>query len=216
MARGAAKPDPFAEAYNVLRTNLDLTSVDGHGKCIVVTSPGPKEGKTSVAVNLAIAAAGLGLKVVLFEGDLRSARLHRVFGVEARPGLTNFLAKTAAVNGHVRETGVKNLWVLPRGSRTTNPSELLHHAALAELLEDLRASYDLIVIDSPPMLSVTDASALSPLVDGYLLVIRAGKTPRQAAKDAIQRIQHVHGTVLGVVLNDVNPKKHAYYPKGGY
>jgi capsular exopolysaccharide synthesis family protein len=220
VAVGKTARGIFAEAYRTLRTNLDLTSTDGLGRCIVVTSPGPQEGKTSVTVNLGIAAANIGLKVVLLEGDLRQSRLHRVFLLQARPGLVNYLAKGAPSNGYIRETHVKNLWVIPRGSRPANPGELLHSAGLADLIEDLREHYDLIVIDTPPMLTVSDALVLSPLVDGYLLVARSGKTPRQAAKMAIQQIQRAQGTVLGVVLNDLNPKRHGYscyrYPRYEY
>ena len=200
----------FSEAYRSLRTNLDLTTVDGTGRCIIVTSPGPQEGKTCVAVNVAIAAAGVGLKVLLLEGDLRRSRLHRVFVVKARPGLVNYLANGDEINGHIRRTHIENLYVLPRGSRPANPTELLHSEVLADLLDRLREEFDLIVIDTPPMLTVADAAVLSNLADGYLLVLRAGKTPRQAAIEAVKQIEHVHGKVLGVVLNDVNPKERGY------
>jgi len=208
----------FSEAYRTLRTNLDLTTLDGRGRCIVVTSPGPQEGKTCVVVNLGIAAANVGLNVLLLEGDLRRSQLHHVFSVDARPGLVNFLANGAPIEGHIRPTSVPNLSLLPRGFRPSNPTELLHSAALAELIDDLRESYDLILIDTPPILTVADASVLSPIVDGYLLVVRSGKTPRQAAIAAVQQVQHVHGTVLGVVLNDVSPKaqRYHYYPHREY
>jgi capsular exopolysaccharide synthesis family protein len=218
VADGTAVTSLFAEAYRTLRTNLDITTLDGHGKCIIVTSPGPQEGKTCIAINLAIAAANVGLKVLLLEGDLRRARLHRVLLLDARPGLVNFLANGTTINGHIKETHIHNLWLLPRGSRPANPAELLHSETLADLLEELRSTYDLIVVDTPPLLSVADASVLSPLADGYLLVLRARKTPRDAAKKAIQQIEHVGGKVLGVVLNDVNPKeqRYRYYHRYAY
>ncbi len=210
LARLTRTRCPFSEAYRTLRTNLDLTSHEGEGRCVVVTSPGPQEGKTCVAVNLAISVAGVGLKTLLLEGDLRRARLHHVFHIPARPGLVDYLADSTTLNGHIRPTNITNLWVLPRGSRAANPTELLHSEVLAQLLEELRRDFDLIVIDTPPMLTVADASALSPLADGYLMVLRARRTPREAAIEAIKQLQMVHGRILGAVLNDVDPRDRAY------
>jgi len=210
IARLSHTECPFSEAYRTLRTNLDLTTHEGVGRCVVVTSPGPQEGKTCVAVNLAISVANVGLKTLLMECDLRRAQLHHVFHIPARPGLVNYLGNPSTLNGHLRPTNIENLWVLPRGSRAANPTELLHSEVLAQLLEELRRDFDLIVVDTPPMLTVADASALSPLTDGYLVVLRARKTPREAAIQAVKQLQMVHGRILGAVLNDVSPKDHAY------
>lgn len=198
-----------AEAVRALRTNLTFMSPDEPFKTVLLTSAGPAEGKTTVACCIAAAMAQAGNKTVIIDCDLRRARIHKVFGATMDEGLTSAVLEGSIV-GAVKETEVPNLHVLPAGPLPPNPAELLHSKRFREMLSELNRTYDRIVIDSPPVVAVTDAAVLSTMVDATLVVVRAHATPRDGARHAIRSLRKVGTPVTGVVLNAVDLTRHEY------
>jgi capsular exopolysaccharide synthesis family protein len=199
-----------AEAYRSLRTNL-LFSQTGHAmRRVLVTSAMAAEGKTTTASNLAVTFAQQGKSVLIIDGDLRKARLHRVFGITREPGLVDVIAEFATLDDAIRPTPIPNLFVLAAGTLPPNPSELLGSVRMREVLKDVSERYDLVLIDAPPVLVAGDASILSVLVDGTVMVLRAGQTDRGAALAAVQQLKSVGAHMLGSVLNDPDAKVASY------
>jgi non-specific protein-tyrosine kinase len=201
---------PISEAFRVLRTNIRFSGVDKPIRTLVVTSAGPTEGKSTTAANLAAVMAQAGLKAIVVDADLRRPRLHRIFGIHPRGGLTGSLLE-GSMDGRLQPSRVEGLAVLPAGDRPPNPSELLGSRRLRELLGLLTQHVDMVVIDSPPVLPVTDAAVLAQSVDGVLLVIDAGETRRGIAQHAVESLRQVGANVIGVVLNRVPTGKGGYY-----
>jgi succinoglycan biosynthesis transport protein ExoP len=203
---------PVAEAYRVLRTNVQFSTLDKPSRTFVVTSANPGEGKTTTVANLALVMAQTGKRVIAVDSDLRRPRLHQMFGVGNSYGLTSvLLSKEASVNGYLQRTAFDNLAILPSGPIPPNPSELLSSPRLEALIENLKRQADIVVFDSPPTLAVTDASVLAAKVDGAILVVDAGKTRAgalQRAKDALARSKT---NLLGAVLNKLTHKGRDYY-----
>ncbi|HUS80883.1 MAG TPA: CpsD/CapB family tyrosine-protein kinase [Armatimonadota bacterium] len=169
---------PVSEAYRVLRTNIRYAALDAPLRTILVTSPGPTEGKSVTVANLAATMAEAGLKVVTVDADLRRPRQHHLFELEREPGLTDALL-AGRLDGQVRPTMyVGQLGVLPAGELPPNPAEVLGSARMGELLARLAEKADVVIVDSPPSLPVTDAAVLARQVDAVLLVLDAGKTRR--------------------------------------
>jgi tyrosine-protein kinase Etk/Wzc len=202
-----------AEAYRTLRTNLIFSQAVQTLKTIVVTSASPGEGKTTTAANLAVTFAQQGMRVLLVDCDLRRARIHKMFNVPREPGLTELILDHEVAAEVIRSTPVENLSVLTSGTLPPNPSELLGGPRMERALELLRELFDVIVIDSPPLLAASDASVLGTKTDGVLLVVRAGQTERGAAQQAVQQLAVVGARVVGAVLNDPDAKVPQY---GGY
>lgn len=205
-----------AEAYRSLRTNLLFSQSANSLKRLVVTSTMAAEGKTTTAANLAVTFAQQDKRVLLIDGDLRKARLHRTFGLTREPGLVDVLVDIATLDQAIRATPVANLSVITSGTLPPNPSELLGGSRLRELLDELSNDYDVIIIDSPPVLVAGDASILGALADGTVIVVRAGQTHRAAAQAAVQQLQAVGARVVGAILNDpdgkvVNYEGYYYY-----
>lgn len=193
----------IAEAYRVLRTNVRFSSLDRPLHTLLVTSPGPTEGKSITAANLASTMAEAGLTVVAVDADLRRPRQHRLFDIDRLRGLTQALLD-GRVDGNVHPTlYMGKLGVLPAGELPPNPSEILGSQRMRDLLAELAGQADLVIVDSPPSLPVTDAAVLARQVDGVLLVIEAGQTRRWTAQRALEGLQQVGGNVIGVVLNNV-------------
>ncbi len=224
VATLVAPNSPVSEAYRTLNTNVrfllaaarptagDSTAGDRQtpqprpaqaGRLLLVTSAGPGEGKTSVAANLAVAAAGVGLRVVLVDGDLRRPNLSERFGVTGLPGLSDVLATGAPVGSHLLDVGIDGLAILAGGAMPPNPAELLASPALRSVLSELTAEADLVVLDSAPLLRVADTLELVPQVDVVLLVIRRGISRLRMVSSAVERVRHVGGNVAGAVYNDV-------------
>jgi len=205
---------PVAEAYRSLRTNLAFARTTQAVQTIVVASPGPGDGKSTTAANLAITFAQQGQRTLLIDADMRRAVLDKTFDLPRTPGLTDLIVGAATLERAARETQVPNLFVLPSGQFPPNPSELLGSPAMREVLRLAKEQFDVILFDSPPLLAVTDAAVLSTLVDGTVLVVRTASTAREAVRRALGQLRAVHSRVLGAVLNDVDMRGGGYY--GGY
>ena len=200
-----------SEAFRSLRSAVKFAGADGPLKTLLITSPGPNEGKTLVAANLAMAFAQAGSRVILLDCDLRHPALHRYFGVQREKGLTNYLVGEASLDEIVKGTGVSNLWLVPAGTLPPNPPELLESEAMRRTLEALSGRADIVIVDSPPLLGVADATILSSICDGTLLIAEAGSTRREAISLAKKAIDAAHGRVIGAVLNKVGPRRGGYY-----
>lgn len=192
--------EPRVEAFRVLRTNLQFVDVDHAHKAFVVTSSVPAEGKSTTAVNTAITLAQTGQRVLLVDGDLRRPQAARLLGLDDAVGLTTVLVGRVSADDALQrhETGMD---VLTSGAIPPNPAELLQSHAMADLLTELRGRYDVIVIDAPPLLPVTDAALIAAQTDGALLVVRHGRTTKDQLHGAVERLAGVNAHALGVVFN---------------
>ncbi len=191
------------EAFRKLRTSLGFLGVELPLRTVLVTSPGPTEGKTTIALNLAAAFAFGGLRTLLVEADLRRPSLHLMFGMRGTKGLTTLIVGQVTLAEAVASTDVPNLSVMLAGAIPPNPVELLGSAQTSDLFEQLEKQFDVLIIDSPPLIPVADPAVLASRCDGVVLVARAGKTDRQRLGDSAQIIERVGGRLLGVVLNFV-------------
>ena len=205
---------PVAESYRSLRTNLAFARAHQDIKTLVLTSPGPADGKSTTIANLAITFAQQGQRTLIIDADLRRAVLDKTFGVPRTPGLTDVLVGTTPLADAVHATDIPNLFVLGSGQFPPNPSELLGSDAMQAMIEETKKQFDVALFDTPPLLAVTDAAVLSTRVDGTMLVVRMGSTAREAVRRALLALRAVHGRVLGAVLNDVDFRAGSYY--GGY
>jgi succinoglycan biosynthesis transport protein ExoP len=192
----------IAEAYRILRTNIQFSAIDKPLKSIVVSSPNPIEGKSVTIANLAVVMAQAGARVVIVDSDLRRPVMHKIFNLPNTEGLTNVLLQDRPlVDGYLQSTEVENLQVLTTGPLPPNPSELLSSQKMTDLIGNLKEEADVVLLDSPPSLPVTDAAVLSSKTDGTLLVTDAGTTRRGAARRAKEDLMRVGANILGVVLN---------------
>jgi receptor protein-tyrosine kinase len=192
---------PRAEAFRVLRTNLQFLDPDAPPRSFLITSAVPGEGKSSTATNLAITLAQAGKKVLLVDGDLRRPSIATMLGLEGAVGLTTVLVGRSDLEASIqlhRESGVH---VLTGGPVPPNPSEILQSHATRDLLARLRAMYDLVVIDAPPLLPVADAAITAAEVDGAIVVVRHGKTTREQLRHSLERLEQVGARTFGVVVN---------------
>ncbi len=205
---------PVVEAFRSLRTNIQFAGVDRPIKTLLVTSASPSEGKSTVAVNLAVVMSQAGLKVVLIDCDLRRPTVNKQFDLPNRFGLTDLMLQDAGQwSGVLQSSGVSNLQVVFSGSLPPNPSELLGSKRMQQFLEHLHGSCDVVIIDAPPLLPVTDALVLSSLADGVLLVIDYGATRIGEAVQGRNQLEQAGARVLGVVMNKIptGRRGYAYY-----
>jgi len=200
-----------SEAYRSIRTSILFSSADTSPQVIMVTSVSPFEGKTTSAANLSVTLANAETRVLLIDADMRRPRVHKIFGLDRKVGLSNVLVGTVPLEDAVFASQVEGLDILPVGSIPPNPSEIIGSQKMAQLLDTLRKKYSRIIIDTPPTLSVTDALVLSRMVDRVLLVIRSGETPRPAVKSSLVQLQTVNAKLLGAVLNAVGVGRDSYY-----
>jgi polysaccharide biosynthesis transport protein len=205
-----------SQAYRKLRTHLLYSHPGAELNTIMVTSASAAEGKSTVSANLAVTFAQQHLRVLLIDCDLRRSRLHEVFGVRRVPGLPEVLGGTSSLEDAVRETSVEGLSLLPAGRLTPNATEMLGSAAMQQLLERVSAAYDVVMIDTPPVLAAADAEVLGVQADAVVLVVRAGQTERASAQYAVQQLRAIGARVVGAVLNDPDSKipnygRYAYY-----
>lgn len=202
-----------AEAFSILATNIRLLSLDSHPSTILVTSPSTGEGKSVVAANLAVAMVGAGVRVVLVDADLRQPRLHDLFGLDQMHGLTDALLR-ADSHGFLKATPVEGVRILTSGRTPEDAVGLVSSPRMKKILSDLTQQTDLVVIDSPPILSVADAAILASYVDGVLMVVRSGQTATRSARHGLETLRQTRAEVLGVVLNGVPLHDHGYHRYG--
>lgn len=201
---------PVVESYRMLRTSILLSSAGSPPKTILITSSQPGEGKTTTAVNTAISLSQLGASVLLIDADLRRPTVHMAFKIPHTPGISNYLASHTPLDNLIVKLPIPNLYVLPCGPIPPNPAELISSDRMKELLRALSRRFDHILIDSPPLISVTDPVILSTMVDGTILVVQAGKSTRELVRRARRDLAGAGARVLGVVLNNVNVKREGY------
>jgi capsular exopolysaccharide synthesis family protein len=201
----------FAECMRNVGTNIVFSLPEGSQKAIVITSSNPFEGKTLIAANLAVVMAEMGRKVLLIDADMRVPRVHRLFDLPLEPGLSNLVFKTCPVRDPIQDTHVKSLKVLPAGSIPPNPVAVLSSSGMNLLTDAFKRHFDLVLFDTPPILSATDASLLGAAVDGVILVLQAATTKRDTAKRALEQLTQVKASALGVILNQVDFKRERYY-----
>ena len=203
---------PIAEAFRSLRTNIQFANPGRQVRSLLITSAGPTEGKTLTAANLAVSLAGGGSRVILVDTDLRRPRQHRLFEVPKEPGFTNLVIdQRGDLDGYLRSTSLENLKVLPSGTVPPNPAELLGSPRAAEVMEQLKEHADVVVYDSPPAGTVTDAVVMASRVDAVLQVVQAGRTRRDLVVRGREMLEKVGARVLGPVLNQVSLSDLGYY-----
>lgn len=194
---------PFSEHYRSIRTTLLFTATEDRLGALGVMSPLPREGKTATTCNLAIALAQCGKRVVIVDADLRKPRLHKVFRIKNLNGLTKYLMFDLTLEDLVRSTPIPKLFLINAGPVPPNPVELLGSERMGELVVRLKKSYDFILVDTPPLLAVSDAVVLGPQLDASILVVRGGETPRAALKLAREKLEAYKIRSLGVIINNV-------------
>jgi succinoglycan biosynthesis transport protein ExoP len=206
-----------AECCRAIRTNLLFMSPDRPARTMLITSAGPQEGKTTVAVSMAITMAQSGLRVLIVDTDMRRPRIHRALGIPASAeGLSAAILGKAGVLSYVRASAVPNLWTLPCGATPPNPSELIHADRFHQIVKEVASEFDRVIFDSPPLGAVTDASILARMTDAVLMVAKAGRTSKYALLRARRQITgDSRVNLLGCVLNDIslsNQREYGYYP----
>jgi capsular exopolysaccharide synthesis family protein len=201
----------FAEAFREIRTSVMFSSVADGARSVLITSTEPSEGKSIVAANLAVSFAHAGLRVLLMDADMRKPRLHSLMKLKQDPGLSSLLVGRAKANEVVLRSGTPNLWVMPAGPNPPNPAELLGSTRFANLMSTVRDHFDWIVVDSPPVMAVTDPSVMAHLATGVVFVIGSEQVSRHKALTAVQKLQASKGKILGAVLNRVNVQRNPYY-----
>jgi succinoglycan biosynthesis transport protein ExoP len=214
-----------SEAYRNTRTSVLLSSgASRRPRSLLVTSSWMGEGKTTTSLNLAITLCQTGEKVLLLDCDMRNPNLHRILGLGHSAGMSEYLSGNADLSGDddlsplIQETVVPNLYIIPGGRTPPNPAELLGSERMKDILAACNGHFDHIVIDSPPVLSVTDARILAPIVDGVILVIKGGETPKQAVQRSKRLLQEIDANIIGTVLNqvDVRSADYLYYSRYYY
>ncbi|MBX3280094.1 MAG: polysaccharide biosynthesis tyrosine autokinase [Acidobacteria bacterium] len=201
---------PIAESYRQLRTSLLLSSAGHAPRTLLITSSQPAEGKTTTSVNTAISLAQTGAAVLIVDADLRRPRVHKIFGLKNNAGLCNCLAGDADLSSLI-QAAMPNLYVLPVGPLPPNPAELLGSARMKQIVETLQQNFDYVVIDSPPVASFADSLILSAMVEGVIIVVKGGVTPREMAQRTRSLLQSVGAKILGVVVNQIRLQPHDYY-----
>lgn len=207
-----------AESFRNIRTKLLFSSPDRELKTILVTSTLPQEGKTFSAIGMGIVMAQTGKRVLLVDADKRRPSLGKAFSLGSQAenlGLSSLVMKRVPAESVIFKTSIENLSVLPAGPKPPNPSELLSSQSMKETLEKLRSEFDMLIIDTPPILGLPDTLSLASMVDGCLFVIRYSKTSYKSILRAKEAIRMVKGRILGAILNMVKPEPFGYY-YGGY
>ncbi|MGB3675039.1 MAG: polysaccharide biosynthesis tyrosine autokinase [Candidatus Nanopelagicales bacterium] len=206
-----------SEGYRTIRANLQYLNVDDPVRAFVVTSAAPGDGKTTVACNLAIALAQAGRKVCLVEADLRRPRVSEYLQLNAQTGLTEVLAGQVKLDEALQDWGRGMLQVLPPGAIPPNPSELLGSHQMAQVIVNLKRDFDVVILDTPPLLAVSDAAVLASQADGAVVVVRHGKSSKDAVRNAVASLDQINAKILGTVLNAVPAKRGGGYGYGyGY
>ena len=204
---------PISESYRSLRTNIEFSSIDEKLQVLMVSSAGPGEGKSTTITNLAVTFAQSEKRVILIDADLRKPTAHHTFALSNRWGLSSVISQQSKLEEVIQASDIPNLDVITSGAIPPNPAEMMNSKKMTSLLEQLRQMYDIILIDTPPLLAVTDAQIVSTKSDGVILVVDQGKVKRDIAGKAVKSLESVNARILGVVLNNVKRKanEEAYY-----
>ena len=200
-----------SEQFRVARTNINFSMPDGELKTLLITSSMPGEGKSTTAANLAYLFAQEGKRVILIDGDMRKPTVHYTFHLTNTIGLSNVLTKKVSVMDAVNETDLENLQIITSGPIPPNPAELLTASSMDVMITTLKETYDLIIFDAPPVLSVTDSQILANKSDGTVLVISAGDTDKVSALKAKELLLASKAKIIGTVLNNFKLEKDHYY-----
>ncbi len=203
-----------SEAYRTIRTNLQFhLGEESAVRAIVITSPAPKEGKTITAVNLAISIANSGQSVLLVDSDLRKGRLHSIFDKDNTLGMADFLSREVSLESVVSKTGIENLFIVTSGQTPERPAELIASARMKAFIKEASLKFKKVVIDTPPIIPVTDAAILASLTSGTILVIESGKSTRPLLLDSKSLLEKVNAKLLGIVVNNISLIQDSdYYP----
>ncbi|NOZ02317.1 MAG: polysaccharide biosynthesis tyrosine autokinase [Deltaproteobacteria bacterium] len=205
-----------AEALNTIRTNFLFVLPDRKVRTLLVSSPSPREGKSTVVINLGITLSRFGTRTCIVDADMRRPRLHKTFGLDVDRGLSTILVGDSNLDEAIQPTSVPNLDILPCGPPPPNPSDLLGLPSLAATLEGLKERYDTVILDSPPVIPVSDPRILCRLVDGMLLVVKVGRTTNDSLQVVRRELSAVSARVLGVLLNDLDVSRRGYGYGYGY
>ncbi len=210
---------PISEAFRSIRTNLQFASVDKPLRTLLVTSPSPTDGKTTVAANLGVVLAQNGRKVAIVDADMRKPMVHKRLNLPNHSGMSSlFVSEKVDSDGSLQKTKTDNLLAVTAGEIPPNPAELLGSEKMNDILVEIGKKVDVIILDSPPVTAVTDSAILANRVDGVLLVIKPGQTKMDAARQAVEQLQRAGANIFGVVLNEVNlsRSRYSYYHYRGY
>ena len=202
---------PISEAYRTLRTNVQFTGVDSKTKKIMLTSSGPREGKSTTVANLAVSISQSGKSVIIIDADLRNPTQHKLFGLSNGEGLSICLVQDGGCQTYIKETDVPGVRVLTGGPIPPNPAELLGSKRMKKLIEEVSEQYDVVLIDTPPIIAVTDAAIIAQEVDGVILVLASGEVNKDFAQRAKEQLDKVGAKILGAVLNKADMKTSEYY-----
>ena len=200
-----------SENYRTLRTSILFSHVESVPKVICYTSAFPQEGKTATLVNTAVSFAQLNKKVLMIDADMRKPRLHKVFDLSITNGLSSYLTGKISLDETVKETKLKNMFVITSGPHPPNPVELIDTPRMKELLDAVRGRFDFIFIDTPPVLAVVDSAIVSSISDGTVFIVKIGKTTRKAYVNSIRALEQVKANIIGVVYNEMKVKGRGYY-----
>jgi succinoglycan biosynthesis transport protein ExoP len=211
LAPNARQVSVTAEAYRALRTSLQFFEADKPMKTILITSSGPSEGKTTTVANLGITLVQMGKKVCLVDMDLRKPALHKLFLRPNTKGITSVFSAAVDKKSLIQATGNPGLYMLASGPTAPNPAELIASARMRQVLEELRDSFDYVILDSPPLLAVTDARILATMADGILLVIQAGQSAITMSQSALEQVERAKANIIGAVLNKIRSVETGYY-----
>ncbi|WP_342461997.1 CpsD/CapB family tyrosine-protein kinase [Bacillus sp. FSL R5-0286] len=201
----------IAEQFRTIRTNIEFTSIQTRLKSILVTSSLPKEGKSFTAANLAAVFAQQKKRVLLMDADLRKPAIHEYFDLSPHTGLTNVLLNNCSLEEAILPTSIEHLELLPSGTIPPNPAELLSSSVMKQLFYEIEQQYDMVIVDSTPLLPVADAKILANRTDGSILVVLSGKTKIAAVKKSKEVLEGTTGKLLGAMLNGKKVKKGRHY-----
>lgn len=202
----------ISEQFKNIRTAIEFSGIDQPFQTILVTSPEPMSGKSTISANLAIVYAQKGKKTLLIDGDMRKPTVHKTFNKTIFDGLSTSLTENSKVIDNCKKSGIKNLFILTSGPVPPNPNELLGSKRMGTVLEELKKQFDIIIIDSPPVTVVSDALVLAPHTDGVIFVVRNRVTAKYKAKQAIEQIKMTRAPIIGAILNgELEKENNNYY-----
>lgn len=199
----------ISEQFRTMRTNISFLGIGNKFRTIMVTSPSEGEGKTTIVANLSIVFAQQGKKVLLIDANLRTPMIHKIFDQSNYIGLSNVLSYMNSLKESISNSGIYNLDLLPSGPIPPNPSDLISSDRMSEIIEQVQEKYDIVLIDTPPILNVSDSQLIANLCQGAILVLRSGKTSKESALKAKELLYNTNARLLGASLNEGNQKVNA-------